>query len=183
MGLFRSVETAPLPKESLLWTLHAPGDFIDGYRVRAAYAPRHAAEIALRFPAWVRLLLRLRGLLLSPFDLKSQGLTSQDMSSQDMASQDTTSQVTGGDSIAIFPVTHESAQELVLGFDDHHLDFRISFFARDGYIHSGTWVRRHNRFGRLYLAAVMPFHILIAKQMLARLHRHAERPADRQASN
>ncbi|WP_336098488.1 DUF2867 domain-containing protein [Roseovarius sp. CH_XMU1461] len=171
MGLFRSVETAPLPKESQLWSLHAPGDFIDGYRVRAAYAPRHAAEIALRFPGWVRLLLRLRGLLLSPFDLKSQGLTSQDMSSQN----------TGGDSIAIFPVTHESAPELVLGFDDHHLDFRISFFARDGYIHSGTWVRRHNRFGRLYLAAIMPFHILIAKQMLARLHRHAERPADRQA--
>lgn len=171
MGLFRSVETAPLPKESLLWSLHAPGDFIDGYRVRAAYAPRHAAEIALRFPAWVRLLLRLRGLLLSPFDLKSQGMAAQDMSSQ----------AKSGDSIAIFPVTHESAQELVLGLDDHHLDFRISFFARDGYIHSGTWVRRHNRFGRLYLAAVMPFHILIAKQMLARLHRHAERPADRPA--
>ncbi|WP_370213696.1 DUF2867 domain-containing protein [Roseovarius sp.] len=171
MGLFRNVETAPLPKESLLWTLHAPGDFIDGYRVRAAYAPRDAADIALRFPAWVRLLLRLRGLLLSPFDLKSQGQTSQGISPQD----------TGGDSIAIFPVTHESAQELVLGFDDHHLDFRISFFARDGYIHSGTWVRRHNRFGRMYLAAVMPFHILIAKQMLARLHRHAERPADRPA--
>ncbi|MBU3000367.1 DUF2867 domain-containing protein [Roseovarius nubinhibens] len=178
MGLFRNVETAPLPKESLLWTLHAPGDFIDGYRVPAAYAPRHAAEIALRFPAWVRLLLRLRGLLLSPFDLKSQGMTSQDMASQEISSQDT-----GGDSIAIFPITHESAQEVVLGFDDHHLDFRISFFARDGYIHSGTWVRRHNRFGRLYLAAVMPFHILIAKQMLARLHRHAERPANRQASH
>ena len=175
MGLFRNVETAPLPKESLLWSLHAPGDFIDGYRVRAAYTPRHAADIALRFPAWVRLLLRLRGLLLSPFDLKSQG-----MSSQGMSSQDKTSQEKGGDSIAIFPVTHESAQELVLGFDDHHLDFRISFFARDGYIHNATWVRRHNRFGRMYLAAVMPFHILIAKQMLARLHRHAERPADRQ---
>lgn len=159
MGLFRTVETPPLPENSLLWTLHAPGDFIDGYRVQAPYTPRRAAEIALRFPAWVGLLLRLRGLLLSPFGLKSQD--------------------TGGDSIAIFPVVHESTQELVLGFDDRHLDFRISLFARDGYIHNATWVRRHNRFGRMYLAAVMPFHILITRQMLARLHRHAERHAPR----
>ncbi|WP_424985839.1 DUF2867 domain-containing protein [Microbulbifer sp. S227A] len=151
--LFRSVETCPLPQDSALWALHRPGDFIDGYRVMARYSPRQAAEIAMQFPVWVHALMALRQIIMWPFGLKGAG--------------------TSKDSIAIFPVRKETADELVLGFDDRHLDFRISILSRDGYIHCATWVHRHNWLGRAYLAVIMPFHILITRHMLARVARHA----------
>lgn len=151
--LFRSVETCPQPHDSALWALHRLGDFIDGYRVKATCSPRQAAEIAMKFPIWVDALMALRRIIMSPFGLKGRG--------------------EGNDSIAIFPIRKDTQEELVLGFDDKHLDFRISIMSRDGYIHCATWVHRHNWLGRTYLAVIMPFHILITKQMLARVARQA----------
>ncbi|MEY8830396.1 DUF2867 domain-containing protein [Sedimentitalea sp. XS_ASV28] len=151
--LFPSVETVPLPPDSALWALHRPGDFIDGYRVKATYPPRAAAQIAMKFPLWVRALLALRQIIMWPFGLRGEG--------------------SGKDSIAIFPVCKDTEQELVLGFDDKHLDFRISILSRDGHVHCATWVHRHNWLGRAYLAAVMPFHVFITKHMLARVAKHA----------
>ncbi len=151
---FPSVDTVALPEESALWDFYKPGDFIDGYRIKAPYTARRAAEIAMKFPVWVYVLLGLRQILLWPFGLKGKAVSN--------------------DSIAIFPVEKETAQELILGFDDKHLDFRIGVLASGGYIHCTTWVHRHNWLGRAYLKAIMPFHILITKQMLARVARHAQ---------
>lgn len=151
--LFRSVETVSLPKESVLWKAYTPGDFIDGYRVKAPYAPRQAAEVAMHFQPWVRALLGFRNAIMRPFGL--------------------TGARAGGDTIAIFPVVQETETELVLGFDDKHLDFRISILSRNGYVHCATWVHRHNWLGRIYLLVVMPVHILLSKQMMARVGRHA----------
>ncbi len=151
--LFPSVETAPLPRDSALWALYRSGDFIDGYRVKAPYAPREAAQIAMKFPVWVRALLGLRQIIMWPFGLKGEG--------------------SGKDSIAIFPVCKDTEQELVLGFDDKHLDFRISILSRDGHVYCATWVHRHNWLGRAYLAGVMPFHVFITKHILARVAKRA----------
>lgn len=152
--MFRTVETAPLPGDSQLWQLFRDGDFIDGYRVKAPYSPRRAAEIAMKFPIWVYVLLGLRQIIMWPFGLKGKS--------------------TRADTMAIFPVTKDSDREMILGFDDRHLDFRISVLARDGHIHCATWVHRHNWLGRTYLRLVMPFHVFITKHMLARVARYAE---------
>lgn len=150
----RAVETVQQPQDSALWQLYKPGDFIDGYRVKAAYAPRQAAEIAMAFPRWVHALLRIRQIVTLPFGLKQQE--------------------TGDDTIAIFPVVGETEDEIVLGFDDNHLDFRISILSRNGYVHCATWVHRHNLLGRVYLTVIMPFHVLITRQMMVRLYRQAQ---------
>ncbi len=155
---FAAVETVALPADSALWEFHQPGDFIDGYRIKAPYTPHRAAEIAMRFPLWVHVLLGLRQIIMWPFGLKGKGA--------------------GGDSVAIFPVEKDTEDELVLGFDDKHLDFRISILSRDGHLYCATWVHRHNWLGRVYLAAVMPFHIIITKQMLARVARRARSDAE-----
>jgi hypothetical protein len=36
-----------------------------------------------------------------------------------------------------------------------------------------TWVHRNNLLGRLYLLAVMPFHVLIVRDSMRRIARHS----------
>ena len=65
-----------------------------------------------------------------------------------------------------FPVVRESPDEVVLGFDDKHLDFRIVVALAGGFATLTTIVRWHNAWGSAYLAAIMPFHRAIAARML-----------------
>ncbi len=76
--------------------------------------------------------------------------------------------------IAGFPVVSRSPDLVCLGFDDSHLDFRIVVTAMPGRTAANeatltTIVRTHNLLGRVYLFVIMPFHILIARHMLARV--------------
>lgn len=138
--------TDTLPSASSLWSLHQPGDFLDCYSVASILSPREAATRGLTLPPWARGLLALRNAIVHPFGLK-----------------------TGEPGQPFFPTCHESADELVLGTDDRHLDFRIGVFRQEGRIYLSTWVRPHNLWGRAYLACVMPFHILISRGAMARM--------------
>lgn len=145
------VISCPLPKTSTLWQRVQPQDFIDGYAVESALAPREAMEIGLSMPGWASALLALRNRLVAPLGLKTEA-------------SDT------GEG-AIFPVTHEDEGEIILGTDDSHLDFRICIRREAGRIHMATWVHRNNLLGRAYLVAVMPFHILIVRDSMRRIAR------------
>jgi hypothetical protein len=75
-----------------------------------------------------------------------------------------------------FPVVSASDDRVVLGFDDRHLDFRIVIDVMadrpSGQTLSVmTLVHRNNLLGRLYLAAVLPFHKLIVRRMLSGIGR------------
>ncbi len=139
------------PKSSKIWALVAPGDFIDGYQIKSDLPPKQAAEIAFKMPIWATTLLLLRNAIVKPFGLKTE-------------IEDETSDT-------IFPTTFESEDEILLGTDDKHLNFRISVLQQDGRIHMATWVHRNNWFGRLYLMIVMPFHILIVRNCMTRVAR------------
>jgi hypothetical protein len=65
-----------------------------------------------------------------------------------------------------FPVVSQAADEVVLGFNDKHLDFRIVVAVAGGFATVTTIVRWHNAWGRAYLAAIMPFHRAIAARMI-----------------
>lgn len=65
-----------------------------------------------------------------------------------------------------FPVLRESADEVVMGFDDKHLDFRVVVAVAGGFATVTTIVRWHNAWGRAYLTAIMPFHRAIAARMI-----------------
>ena len=60
-------------------------------------------------------------------------------------------------------------RKILAGFDDKHLNFRISIMAKTGKIYFATWVSPHNIGGELYLKAVMPFHVLICRNALKRV--------------
>lgn len=144
------VSSIPLLSDSALRSRVAPGDFLDCYAVRAEMAPRDAAEVVTDFPNWVRALLTVRGILIAPFGLYDVGPEAKDK-------------------VGSFPVEFESEKEIVAGFDDKHLNFRVSVMSQDGVVTLATWVHIHNLGGRVYLNAIMPFHILIARDALRRV--------------
>jgi hypothetical protein len=139
-----------LPRTSSLWSLHGTGDFLDCYSVESALPLREAVAKGLVMPRWVGALLALRNRLVRPFGLK-------------------TGAAPGTRAMGIFPVCSESADEMILGLDDSHLDFRVAVVRQDGRLYMSTWVRPHNLWGRAYLALVMPFHILISRGVVARM--------------
>ncbi len=139
-----------LPAQSLLHERVSPTDFVDCYSVKSELSPRQAANVITSFPEWVRFLLKIRGVITAPFGLSNDGPEASDK-------------------VGIFPVESENEDELVAGFNDKHLDFRVSVISSEGDVFLATWVHPHNIGGRFYLKAIMPFHILISRNALARV--------------
>ncbi|MBC7280844.1 DUF2867 domain-containing protein [Hoeflea sp.] len=78
--------------------------------------------------------------------------------------------------VGMVPIVAQSKRELVLGFDDRHLDFRIVVQTEpcgddQTSVRLMALVKRHNQLGRVYLAAIMPFHKLIVSSTLSRVAR------------
>ena len=121
----------------------------------AEAAARSAFE---RMPWWVGPLMAIRNLAVLPFGLKGD---------PDAAADDR-------ERIGMFPVVSRQPSQVVLGFDDRHLDFRIVVESdrltdERTSVRVMTLVKRHNRLGRFYLAAIMPFHKLIVASTMTRI--------------
>ncbi|WP_211473294.1 DUF2867 domain-containing protein [Collimonas humicola] len=158
---------APSPDcETLL-----PGhDFVDAYQVRAGLPglrARQAADAIIKHPpGWIRQLVATRNCVVRLFRLRTVDIGVDDPHASE--------QTVGG-----FPLVTQSEREVVLGFDDRHLDFRISIrVAPDGpaatQVTVSTIVKTNNLAGRAYLATIMPFHRLIVRHLLehARFRQH-----------
>ncbi|WP_321363992.1 DUF2867 domain-containing protein [uncultured Celeribacter sp.] len=145
------VQHIPLPSTSRLWAKVQSDDFIDGYAVKSALSPREAANIGLTMPGWADALLNLRNRIVKPLGLKTE-----------------TAENGEG---AIFPVEYEGQDELIIGTDDSHLNFRICIRQDAGRIHMATWVHRNNALGRAYLMVIKPFHVLIVRDAMRRIAR------------
>lgn len=131
-------------------------DFADAWRVDGLKpdqdAPSIAARLFARAPRWISPLMALRNRLVAPFGLRTSAGEADDKRS--------------------FPVVEAQPNRVVMGFDDRHLDFRLVIDIGVGDDNSQlaatatTYVRTHNLGGRLYLAAVRPFHRIIVPLML-----------------
>ncbi|WP_108882313.1 DUF2867 domain-containing protein [Anderseniella sp. Alg231-50] len=144
------VTATELPEHSLLGERVAATDFLDCYCVASDLSPRRAAEVITDFPGWARFLLHIRRIVTSPFGLSNDGPAAPDK-------------------VGVFPVETETGRELIAGFNDKHLDFRVSVVSQNGRVFLATWVHPHNIGGWLYLKTILPFHILIARDALARV--------------
>lgn len=145
-----SVTKTELPDFSALNKRRVPRDFLDCYTVAATMTAREAANIITDFPVWARFLLLIRRAITTPFGLNNDGPNAVDR-------------------VGIFPVESETPEELIAGFNDKHLNFRISVLAHSGRVSLATWVSPHNFGGRIYLATIMPFHIVIARNAVMRV--------------
>lgn len=72
-----------------------------------------------------------------------------------------------------FPVLTRAADEVLMGLDDRHLDFRVSIRvvpAADGpsVLVLTTTVTFHGALGRLYFLPVRPFHLRLIPLLMRR---------------
>ena len=151
------VKASKLPQQSLLNERVVGDDFLDCYCVESTMPARQAAKIITAFPGWAQALLKIRTIIVAPFGLSTDGPDASDK-------------------LGIFPVETENSREVVVGFNDKHLDFRVSIFSQDGRVYLSTWVHTHNLGGRAYLKTILPFHVLIVRNALARVHDAAIEP-------
>lgn len=148
------------PAESLIADWYRQADLLDSYAV-VAPAPvpgtmRALAERALATPpTWFRVLIGMRDALMRPLGVK------------------TTAQLRdarrAGDRIDFFPVLQETADEIVIGEDDRHLDFRMSLRRDRNLLVATTVVRVHNAVGQAYIQVIRPFHHLVVRSAMRRL--------------
>jgi Protein of unknown function (DUF2867) len=120
-------------------------------------------EVARRvFAARPLRLMRLRDALVRPFGLKTSPRGRRPLP-----------HFVPGERVGLFTLFQRSEQELLLGEDDRHLDFRLCLRVADGEASLATAVRFRNNFGRAYFFLVRPFHAFVVQGML----RRATRPA------
>lgn len=162
-------KTDEIAPEAHHWQLLPGAGFADSYRapLPARLAHLDAGEIAARMmagkPAWVATLLDLRNRLVAPFGLRGARLM--------MGAR----QADGGQQG--FPVLAREASQVIMGIDDSHLDFRLCVEKSPPSAQDGPWlvvttvVRTKRLAGRMYLAAIMPFHRIIVRTLLQRLAR------------
>ncbi|MCX5059741.1 DUF2867 domain-containing protein [Streptomyces sp. NBC_00201] len=114
-------------------------------------------------PEWVHQLLTLRDKAMAPFGLQTQ----QRVPAADI-------RVEPGLRMGPFRLLKVTAEEVLCGDDDKHLDFRTSFAVRPVSAGAGlegvctTAVRFHRPAGRLYFRAIQPFHHLIVPHVVGR---------------
>lgn len=70
-----------------------------------------------------------------------------------------------------FDVIDRNENEIVMGANDKHLNFRVSVLkdSTTSHIYVTTIVHFNNWFGRLYFLPVKPFHRIIVKSSIKRL--------------
>jgi len=168
-----NITRTTLPKNSVLNTSGKKYDYVDSFQgiLNGDKNEFTSVEIAKAFfssgPKWVGKLFTVRNKIVSLFGLK----TSNNTGSRE--SQIETFKCEPGERIGIFKVFFRNVDEVILGEDDKHLNFRVSLLldARTGqpdkkYLIISTTVQFNNLFGRLYFLPVQPFHKLIVPSML-----------------
>jgi hypothetical protein len=111
--------------------------------------PEHPDDWArMLFGGRPGVLMRLRDLAVKPFGLQVS--------------------TTSGHASTGFPRLAFDGDELLLGLDDRHLDFRVGIRVRERTVHVTTTVRIHNRLGRIYWGVVRLVHPVVVRRLLRR---------------
>ena len=128
----------PIDATDCFTTVVLPGDPV---------GPRAWAEGVLgRSPAWVTFLMRARNAVVRLLGLQTGGAERP---------------ATG------FPVLADQGDEVLLGLDERHLDFRVRVAVRERTVHVTTSVSINNRNGRAYWGIVRHFHPRVVRSMVA----------------
>jgi hypothetical protein len=126
-------------------------------------------------PAWVSNLLALRNTIVKMLGLKT-------MTSENRTELRKKFKVKEGNSLGLFKILVKTKQEVIMGVDDKHLNFRVSLLLDqsekpESYrLSITTVVQMNNWFGKLYFMPVKPIHKLIVPVMLRGIIRHLQKP-------
>jgi hypothetical protein len=157
------------PPDGALRRYYTEGDFLDGQSVPLPHPAPDAADLTIAtffaMPDWVKLLLAVRDRLVGPLGLRT--------GSEADLRPPTREEIIDASYPGIFAVHSATPDEVILGANDRHLDFRVSVLrsVEQDLVAISTWVHPHNLAGRLYLAGVYPFHRIIVARCLANASR------------
>lgn len=135
---------------------YLPANYIDSFAKEVVtqenITPDAFFDMAFnRFPIWIDWLLKLRNKLVKPLGL------------------DTTSRFSDS-------VCEKSADEIIWGMPDKHLNFHVSMWCgeyKDGKqeLQITTVVKYNNWLGRVYFFIIRPFHRIIISSLLKHIKR------------
>lgn len=141
-----------IPSESAIAEGFGHVDYFDVYQIKQTTTK--SAEVLsreiMKMPKWVDLLMKLRNTIVGVLGLKT-----------DLKGQETET---------IFTLIENRKNEIIMGEDDAHLNFRASVLnnAIEGTVSLITVVHFNNKWGRFYFFPVKPFHKVILKSLLRR---------------
>jgi hypothetical protein len=146
-----AVKTAP-PENAITPTGFGTVDYCDSYRITKSTG-ENIGEITnqiFKAPKWVNGLMRIRDLLVGPFGLKTAKEANPDK---------------------IFPIIAQNENEIIMGINDVHLNFRVSVLVNreKSYIYATTLVHYNNGWGKAYFLLIKPFHQIIVRSLMKRL--------------
>jgi len=154
------------PPESVVAGWYENASLLDSYSIDLSSSKQHSMRVLATQavgepPAWIKALVAVRHAMVTPFGVKT--------SSEVRASR------AANERVDFFPVQWKSHDEIVLGEDDRHLDFRLSLLRRNSptgtQLIATTVVHSHNAFGLTYLNVIRPFHHLVVRTNLERFAR------------
>jgi hypothetical protein len=161
-----------IPESSLLYPDQNHYHYIDSYEgaVKDKNNTIGIDDVAKAFlkprPKWVDTLFTLRNKIVSLFGLKTPN-NKMDTERPDNFKFEV------GERVGLFKVFSRTTNELVMGEDDKHLNFRVSLLLKEfendkstKTITVTTLVIYNNWFGRFYFFPVKPFHKLIVRSGL-----------------
>lgn len=163
--------TDTLSSESCLNGYVSSLDFLDTFSVSLegredllrADMRQLADHVLMADIGWMNTLLDLRDNVVKPFGLKTTAELRREQKPVPLNIRQP------GDRIGFFKIYELHTDEILLGEDDRHQDFRLSLYRESGpepRLYASTCCKRHNVFGYAYLALVLPFHRKIAKSVL-----------------
>ncbi len=170
----------PIPEDSLIANAMDQIDYEDNW-AGISQVKVDESELPVlffhSFPNWFRALMGLREVIARVIGLK----TAHGM---DIAKQMREFKGEPGQSIALFHVLDREPGEIMMGENDSHLNFRLSFISRE--VEQGTevmlatTVHFQNRVGRLYFLPVKPIHRLVVPVLLRRMIKKLEQGKGRE---
>jgi len=163
----RSAVACDFPPESALPGIFGAFGYSDSFAIGLDRSELKMHEIYLgifgHIPSWLKSLLVVRNAIVSPFGIS--GPTMHDMNHIEFRDS-----YAVGDKIVRWTLYAQTADEIVSGMNDKHLDFRVSLFRqridRNGRVVLSTAVKTHNRFGQFYLRTILPFHRIGVTRLL-----------------
>ena len=165
---FTLVTPVALPALSGVTHVYKTVNLADAFAIRLPLTASNEPEVLARFifaqqPAWIGKLTNLRDAIVAGFGLKT---------AKHLA---TLANDAKARRVGIFKVYSLNKQEIVLGEDDRHLDFRVSVLCSEGTAPEGgreltisTVVHCHNLLGRVYILIIAPIHRMVVKASLRR---------------
>ncbi len=166
-----TVTKSELPQASILLKNESNFDYIDSFKGNYEKPQNDSSieNIGKAFltsaPEWVSKLFDFRNWIVGIFGLK----TADQQQSREQVLENFNCEP--GEHMGFFKIFDKTKNELILGEDDKHLDFRVSLIKelKNDSVNTltiSTVVTFNNWFGRLYFLPVRPFHRIIVPVML-----------------